>query len=83
MSPSMHEQLKNVFAELFDCAPEDIPDEADSSTLAGWDSLRHIELMLALESEFGVRIPTESMLELASLDSIAEYLDIHVLGGGR
>jgi acyl carrier protein len=79
----MHEQLKSVFAELFDCAAEDIPCNADSSTLAGWDSLRHIELMLALESEFGVRIPTDSMLELASLDSIAEYLDAHVLGGGR
>jgi acyl carrier protein len=79
----MLEQLKNVFAELFDCAPGDIPDDADSTTLAGWDSLRHIELMLALESELGVRIPTESMLELTSLKSIAEYLDAHVLGGDR
>jgi acyl carrier protein len=79
----MRERLKLVVAELFDCAPEDVPDDADPETLAGWDSLRHLELMLALETEFDVRIPTEAMLELDSLERIGDYLREHVSGDRR
>jgi acyl carrier protein len=77
----MRERLKEVMADLFDCAPDDIPDDADPETLAGWDSLRQVELMLALETEFDVRIPTEAMLELVSLQRIDDYLRERVAGG--
>jgi acyl carrier protein len=77
----MRERLKQVMADLFQCVAEEIPDDADPETLAGWDSLRQVELMLALETEFGVRIPTEEMLELVSLKKIDDYLCAHVVGG--
>jgi acyl carrier protein len=79
----MREQLKQVMADLFGCTPEEIPDDADPETLAGWDSLRQVELMLALETEFGVRIPTEAMLELVSLRSIEDFLCEHIVAGER
>jgi acyl carrier protein len=77
----MRERLKYVVADVFDCAFEDVPDDADPDTLAGWDSLRHLEMMLALETEFGVRIPTETMLELSSLEKIEDYLCEHAAEG--
>jgi acyl carrier protein len=70
----MRERLKLVMAELFGCAPEAIPDDASPATLAGWDSLRQVELMLVLEAEFDVRIPTEAMLKLDTLERIDNYL---------
>jgi acyl carrier protein len=73
----MRESLKRLIADLLGCAPEEIPDDASSETLAGWDSLRHLEMMLALETEFGVRIPTETMFELSSLERIEDYLCEH------
>jgi acyl carrier protein len=76
----MRERLKEVMADLFGCAPEDIPSDADPDTLANWDSLRHVELMLALETEFDVHIPTEAMLELVSLERIHDYLCEHAAG---
>ena len=44
----------------------------DGST--DWDSLHHIELMLAIEMEFGVQISSEAMPALLSVDAIEEYL---------
>ncbi|HTU78181.1 MAG TPA: acyl carrier protein [Solirubrobacteraceae bacterium] len=73
----MRERLKQVMAEVFGCAPWEIPDDADPETLAGWDSLRQLELMLALETEFGVRIPAEAMLELVSVEKIDDFLCEH------
>jgi acyl carrier protein len=63
--------------ELFECAPDEIPEDADPDTLEGWDSLRQIELMVALEGEFGVRIPMEAMLELVTLAQIDDYMCAH------
>jgi acyl carrier protein len=77
----MRERLKLVMADLFGCAPGEIPDDADPENLAGWDSLRQVELMLALETEFGVRIPTVDMLELVSLEKIDGYLREQAAGG--
>jgi acyl carrier protein len=45
--------------------------------LPGWDSLRHLELMLELEMCFGVRIPAEEMPELTSIGAIEEALREH------
>lgn len=77
----MRERLKQVMADLFGCSPEEIPDDAAPQTLDGWDSLRQVELMLALEAEFGVRIPTDAMLELVSLERIDDYLCEHAVAG--
>ena len=69
----MHERVKHVVASVLGVDPATIPDDARSEDLAGWDSLRHLELMLALEAEFGVRIPAEAMLELTSLPAIERF----------
>lgn len=37
-----------------------------------WDSLKHIEIMFALEDEFGIEFSEE---ELASLDSVPKIVD--------
>lgn len=79
----MRERLLAVMADVFACAIEEIPVDADTQTLAGWDSLRQIELMIALEDEFGLRFPTGAMLELNSLAKIDGYLREHASGYGQ
>jgi acyl carrier protein len=62
-------------AETFRIPVEQIPDNAALETVAGWDSLGHIELMLALEMEFGVPLPTETVIDLVSLEAIEGFLE--------
>lgn len=51
------------------------PDHLDSA-LAAWDSLAHLNLILALEEEFEVDIPPEDFPKLHSdLQTIQEYLE--------
>jgi acyl carrier protein len=70
----MKEQIKRVMAQTFDIPVSDITDDAEINKLAMWDSLSHMILMLELENEFGVSIPTEKMTTLLSLDQIEAYL---------
>ena len=73
----MHDRLRNLLAGVFETAPEEIGDDASPETLPGWDSLRQLELMLALELEYGVRIPADTMLDLQTVPAIEEFLDEH------
>ena len=70
----MHERIKQVMADTFLVEVQEIPDDAAVDQFPRWDSLAHVELMLALETEFSMRIPTGMMLELLSLEAIDEYL---------
>ena len=70
----MHERVKRVVGAVLRLDPDAIPDDATSEQVPGWDSLRHLEVMLALETEFGVRIPAETMLELTSLPAIERFV---------
>jgi acyl carrier protein len=68
------EKVKHIMAATFRVPVGQIPDNATPETVAGWDSLGHIELMLALEMEFGVPLPTETIIELVSLEAIEGFL---------
>jgi acyl carrier protein len=71
----MRERVRALIASVFDISAADVPDDARATTLAGWDSLRHLELMLAIEREFSIRIPTDRLVDLVSLDDLVVYLE--------
>lgn len=71
----MRDSLRLVLAEIFELDPAEVSEDASTLTLAGWDSLRQLELMLALEQEYGVRISAEALLDLDSVPAIEAYLD--------
>ena len=70
----IRDKVKRVMAATFRVSAEQIPDDATPQNVAGWDSLGHIELMLALEMEFGVPLPTEKIIDLVSLEAIEGFL---------
>ena len=70
----MRERIKQVMANTFGTSVKEIPADAGIDNFNGWDSLRHLELMLALEMEFEVVISTEAIVELLSLKAIEEFL---------
>jgi acyl carrier protein len=70
----MRDRIRELVADVFQLAVADVPPDASNQTLPGWDSLRHMELMLALELEFGVQISSEAMPNLLSLEEIELYL---------
>ncbi len=73
----MHDRLRDVLAGVLEVPAVEIGDDASTESLENWDSLRQLELMLALELEYGVRIPADAMLELQSVAAIEEFLAEH------
>ena len=68
-------RLQRLFADLFALSEEDITLATSAETLAEWDSLKHLQLMLMLEEEFHVQVSPEAMEQLTSVERIAVWLE--------
>ena len=60
------EKLKTVVATVLNVDVSRIDANASSDTIESWDSLRHMNLVLALEDEFGVSLPDEDAANATS-----------------
>ena len=68
----MKADVKRVMSQVFGLPIESILDEATTETLDGWDSIAHLNLVMALEDEFGVRFGDDQILGLSSCEAIAD-----------
>ena len=59
-------KIKSVMATVFETSADTINDETTMDTLEKWDSLRHLNFVLALEDEFDVCIPDEEVGDMTS-----------------
>ncbi|QXG75082.1 acyl carrier protein [Modestobacter sp. L9-4] len=58
--------LRQVMATVLRVPADSIGPDSSMDTVPGWDSLRHLTLVLALEDEFGVQIPDEEAGSITS-----------------
>jgi acyl carrier protein len=71
-------KIKQVMSAVFEISVESIADDASSDNIENWDSLRHMNLILALEEEFGVSIPDEEVGNLLNYKLIEIVIyDLH------
>lgn len=69
--------LRALLAETFRTPVEQISAELAYGDLPQWDSLGHMDVMMALEEKYGVQISTETISALTSLPVIAAYVEEH------
>lgn len=66
--------LNQVVANVLRIPLADISDAISPRTIQGWDSLKHIELIMTIEREFGIRFDASEVTALTSLGSIRRIL---------
>jgi acyl carrier protein len=71
------DKLKKVLAAVFKIEVTAINDDTSVDTVDRWDSLNHLNLILALESEFGVSFSEEQSVEIMNYPLIKMVLQEH------
>lgn len=71
---SLLNQVQEVVAATLKVPAGKINASTRNEDLPQWDSLGHVNLMLALEQTFGVFLDVEDFPELVSVPAILEYL---------
>mgnify|MGYP002725728019 CR=1 FL=1 len=62
-------------SKVFNMPLDNIPDNANSQNFPKWDSLNHINLMLALEQELNISFSDSELVTLNSLTLICEAIE--------
>jgi acyl carrier protein len=58
---NLRERILKVMSLVFEVPVESLNEDSSSDTIGSWDSLKHLNLILALEEEFNVEIPDEEV----------------------
>lgn len=67
-------RVRDVIASVFSLAPDELPARLEPDTVPGWSSLRQVQLMLALEQEFGVEVDPNVIPDLVSESAIVSFV---------
>ena len=74
----MEDRIKNVMAAVFDISPNEITDDSSPHDIKGWDSVKHMNLVLALEEEFNIRFEEAEIPSLVKFKIIAATIQAYV-----
>lgn len=67
------ERLQEVFQDVFDDDEIEITRETTAEDIDAWDSLTHVQLIVAVEREFGVKFST---VEVMKMKNVGEFIDL-------
>ena len=73
----MLEKMSEMLAEQLNCEASTITPETSFKDDLGADSLDLFELVMALEEEYGIEIPSEELESLTTVGAIIDYLKAH------
>ena len=68
------DRLYRTVAGVLGVSPEELSDASSPQTIESWDSLNHLNLVMALESEYGISLSPEEALDLRNVGAIRAIL---------
>ena len=68
-----YSKLNEVFRDVFDDESIEVNDATTANDIEDWDSLEHINLVVAVEKCFGIKF---NMGEVAKLKNVGEMTDL-------
>ena len=73
MEEKIYEKLNEIFRDIFDDEDIVVTPETNSDSIEDWDSLEHINLVVAIEKAFDLKF---SMDEVTGMKDVGEMVEI-------
>lgn len=72
------EELKSTILKTLKLDNFDLTDETIATQVPGWDSLSHVNIILAVEKDFGIRFKNTEILRLKNVGDLQKLLDMKI-----
>jgi acyl carrier protein len=72
---SIEKKSQDVFRQVFEIPGLEITGDTVADDIPTWDSLNHINLILALEEEFGIQFASQEVMSMASVSDLYTLLE--------
>jgi acyl carrier protein len=83
MNPAVLNRVQHILSDIFHLPVEQITLMSSPETIENWDSLNHLNVVLAIEQEFDVQIMPEEIEQLLSVEHITVLLDEKLNSSGK
>jgi acyl carrier protein len=71
----VHKRLTAVFRDVFDDPSLEISDSTTADDIDDWDSVNHITLIAAVETEFRISLSTREVKNLANVGDFTKLIE--------
>lgn len=68
------DMVLSIVSQVMNIPVEQLDEESSPDTVENWDSLRHMNLILALEEKFGISFFDEEIIVMLNVQIIVETL---------
>jgi acyl carrier protein len=73
----IQERARAALAQVFKVDPQTIANNASQTDLSEWDSVRHMNVVIALENEFGIEFDDAELQGLTSFPLLVTAIERH------
>ena len=83
MSESLRARVVRIVSSVLGVPIDRIDDQTSPDTVSNWDSMLHLQLVLALEQDFGVQFEVEEIEAMQRVGVITALLEARLAGSSR
>jgi len=71
-------QVNSIFVNVLDNPDIIINDKTTSADIEEWDSLNHIQLVVAIEKHFNIRFTAAEIVNFSNVGEMCEAIDLKI-----
>lgn len=74
MDDALASRVTRLLADVFEVDPGALRADSSPDSVESWDSLRHLNMVIALEQEFGIQFAAEEIERAMSVDAVCHLV---------
>jgi acyl carrier protein len=75
LTASTLQQVRSIASDIFGVPAGEITVESSPETIETWDSMQHLNLVLAVEEKFGVQLEPEDIEQMKNIGAVAALVE--------
>ncbi|HVM94515.1 MAG TPA: acyl carrier protein [Terriglobales bacterium] len=72
---STFDEVRNMASDIFGVPAAALTADSSPDSVEPWDSVQHLNLVLAIEEKFGVQLDPEEIEQMKTLGATAKLID--------
>ncbi len=74
MNSAIFDQVRTIASDLFATPLDNITADSSPQTIETWDSIQHLNLVLAVEEKFGLQLAPEEIEQMSTIGQVTKLV---------
>jgi acyl carrier protein len=83
LSATAFEQVLAIASDVFGVPSAKLSANSSPETVESWDSMQHLNLVLAIEEKFGIQLDPEEIEQMKNIGTVAALVDKKLQSAAR